>query len=86
MLHQKLIFIPILNDGNFDISINEPKDVNIIISVYNILGKKIFEMKDLNNNGKSMYHLDLSSFSSGIYTVVLIVIILSYNRKIIINR
>ena len=55
--------------GKFSISINDQLSENRSLCIYNTLGELILEI-DLNHD-QLVYYIDLSTYSKGIYTVVL---------------
>ena len=61
---------PVPNDGKFTATIVIPGEDTFSISVYNELGMRVYEMKDINVSEKAQLDVDLNNPSRGIYTVV----------------
>jgi hypothetical protein len=60
------------NDGLFTVSIHFPVDGTFTIMVYNLLGGKLFELRDVNTvGGKFKTRIDLRPLDNGLYFVVL---------------
>ena len=77
---------PVPNDGQFNASIEWPKDELFTIAVYNMMGIQIYETRVLVNQGKAEKFIDLRPAPNGLYTVVF------YNsdhrmiRRILVNK
>lgn len=61
---------PIPNDGKFTVTIVIPGEETFSINVYNDLGTKVYEKRDIRVDGKAQQLIDLQDPSTGIYTVV----------------
>jgi hypothetical protein len=61
---------PIPNDGKFTATIVIPDEETFTIGVYNEMGMKVYEMKDIRVDGKVQQVIDLNNPAMGIYTVV----------------
>lgn len=61
---------PIPNDGKFTATINIKGADNFVISVFNEMGMKVYEMKDVRVDGKAQQAIDLNNPARGVYTVV----------------
>ena len=62
---------PIPNEGRFNVSMVNVALETFTVSVYNNLGMKIYEMENVQMNGRIDHVIDLRPVESGIYTVVL---------------
>ncbi|MEI6275521.1 MAG: T9SS type A sorting domain-containing protein, partial [Prolixibacteraceae bacterium] len=62
---------PIPNDGDFTISIITPDEQYFNLSIYNLLGQKVYELNNLQVNGLYKEIINLSPVSAGLYTIVL---------------
>jgi len=61
---------PVPNDGRFTIAFNFFGEESYTLSIYNSLGQKIKEMKDIRLNGKTELFIEIPSARHGIYSVV----------------
>jgi len=78
---------PVPNNGEFTASILYPLEETFDIVVYNQLGSRIFEMKDVHViGGKCEQHIDLRPIPSGIYSVVFMNSDHKVIRKVLVNR
>jgi hypothetical protein len=77
---------PVPNDGKFTISITSPTHEIYSIGIYNKLGQKIFELRDLPVDGKFEQTIDLRPLPNGIYTVVFENGELKVVRKVLVNK
>ena len=62
---------PVPNDGLFNITVTVPGEEVFDIVIFNNLGIKIFEMKNVNVQKKFEHAIDLRPLSAGLYPVVL---------------
>ena len=77
---------PVPNDGKFTISMVSPTEESFTITVYNNLGAKIHEVKDVHVNGRFDQVIDLRPVGNGFYTVVISNGSNRVIKKMIINR
>jgi len=78
---------PVPNDGVFNISIDYPIEDTFTIMIYNQIGSKIFEIKDVNTvGGKYNKRVDLRPISTGMYSVIFMNSEHKVVKKFIINR
>jgi len=78
---------PVPNEGNFNVSIVTPKPETFTIEVYNLLGEKFYELKDVTTtNGKFDVEIDLRPIARGIYSVVFLSKEHKVIRKMIVNK
>jgi len=77
---------PVPNDGRFTASIVTPYQESFAILIYNKLGQRIFEQRDVQVNGEFKQAIDLRPTPSGIYTVVFQNNDHKVIRKVLINR
>ena len=77
---------PVPNNGQFTAEITSARQQTFSIKIYNKIGQMIHEKSDIRVNGKSVQKFDLSSLSSGIYTVVLYGVEGTMARKILVNH
>jgi len=78
---------PVPNDGVFNISIDYPIEDTFTIMIYNQIGSKIFEIKDVNTvGGKYNQRVDLRPISTGMYSVIFMNSEHKVVKKFIINR
>jgi trimeric autotransporter adhesin len=61
---------PIPNDGKFTATIVIPDEDTFSIMVYNDLGVKVYDKKDIQVDGKTQLSIDLNNPGKGVYTVV----------------
>lgn len=61
---------PVPNDGKFTAIIAIPGEDTFSINIFNDLGVKVFELKNLKVVGKAQQSIDLGNPSTGIYTIV----------------
>jgi hypothetical protein len=62
---------PVPSDGKFTVSITSAVQESYTILIYNQLGAKIYELKDVQVNGTFEKQVDLRPLASGFYTIVL---------------
>jgi len=78
---------PVPNNGQFTASIRYPVEDTFTIAVYNMLGAKLFEMRDVKTvDGKFDTKIDLRSVSNGMYTVVFMNSEYKVVKKVLINK
>ncbi|NCA77892.1 MAG: T9SS type A sorting domain-containing protein, partial [Alphaproteobacteria bacterium] len=78
---------PVPNEGVFNISIDYPIEDTFTIMIYNQIGSKIFEIKDVNTvGGKYNHRVDLRPISTGMYSVIFMNSEHKIVKKFIINR
>ncbi|MEI7492071.1 MAG: ice-binding family protein [Bacteroidota bacterium] len=77
---------PIPNNGHFNASIAYPVEALFNITIFNELGVMINQKKDILVNGVVDQQIDISSFSSGVYTVVFSNSENKVIRKILVNK
>ena len=63
---------PVPNDGKFKVAIDYPTEELFTISVYNMLGVKVYEMENVMVNGWTEKEIDIRPASNGLYTVAFI--------------
>ena len=61
---------PVPNDGRFTISVTSPVQDTYSIVIYNQLGAKIYELKDVQVNGTFEKQIDLRPVATGVYSVM----------------
>ncbi|MDP1622752.1 MAG: T9SS type A sorting domain-containing protein, partial [Bacteroidales bacterium] len=63
---------PVPNDGKFNVSITTPVQETFTIQVYNLLGEKFYELRDVTTFAGVKFdtQIDLRPIARGIYTVV----------------
>ena len=62
---------PIPNDGKFTVTIVCPSNETYSISIFNTLGRNIFEEGDIVVNGTHNKVIDLKPIAQGVYSIVL---------------
>ncbi|MEI6456389.1 MAG: MBG domain-containing protein, partial [bacterium] len=62
---------PVPNEGIMTASITSPIVQEVDLRIYNKIGQVIFEVKDMEVDGKFEYHFDLRPIPNGVYTVIL---------------
>jgi len=67
---EDIIVYPNPNNGQFTVSIQCSCEDNCTISIFNILGVRIYELKDLIIKGKSQQNIDLSDVPEGLYWLI----------------
>ena len=77
---------PVPNDGRFTISITSAVEESYTIMVYNQLGAKICELKDVLVNGNFEKQVDLRPVASGVYSVVFLNSEHKVVRKVLVNK
>jgi hypothetical protein len=77
---------PIPNDGQFNVSITTASAETFSICIYNTLGLKIYEEKDVEVNGSLRKIIDLRPLPSGVYTVIFKNSQNQVVKKIIVNK
>jgi hypothetical protein len=82
----KINIFPVPNQGRFTVSIVSPSQEPFTVSVYNNLGSRIHEVRDIRVNGRFDQVIDLQSTASGIYTVVIRSETGRIVRKVIVNK
>ena len=81
------VVYPVPNEGRFNASIQYPVESTFTIAIYNQLGSKIFELKDVKTiGGKVEKLIDLRPIPSGIYSVVFTNSELKIIRKVLVNK
>ena len=62
---------PVPNDGKFNVSIHTPTLETFTIQVYNLLGEKLYEQRDVTTSGgRYDTQIDLRPIARGVYSVV----------------
>jgi hypothetical protein len=61
---------PVPNDGMFNISITAGSEESFSIVIYNTLGVKVYEERNVEADGSMDKMIDLRSLASGVYTVI----------------
>jgi hypothetical protein len=74
------------NEGVFTLMITSPKEEKYNIRVFNNIGVPIFEMKNLDVVGTTSQTIDLSSATSGIYTIVIWNSNYSSVKKVVVSK
>jgi hypothetical protein len=74
------------NEGVFTLMITSPKEEKYNLRVFNNLGVQIFEMKNLDVVGTTRQTIDLSSATSGIYTIVIWNSNYSSVKKVVVSK
>jgi hypothetical protein len=64
---EKLVFAPNPSDGKFTLKFNAPDTEEIIIRIYDVNGKTVYEETDKNFDGTYNKKIDISSEGQGIY-------------------
>ena len=78
---------PVPNNGKFNVSIITPTQQTFTIEVYNVIGEKFYEQKDVTTTGgKFETRIDLGQVARGIYTVVFLNSEYKVVRKMFVNR
>ncbi len=78
---------PVPNDGLFTAAISYPGDVTFTIVIYNQLGGKLFEIRDVATvGGKFETRIDLRPIPNGIYSVVFMNSEYKVVKKVLINK
>jgi hypothetical protein len=78
---------PVPNDGKFNVSIVTPSQETFTIQVYNLLGEKFYEQRDVTTQGgKFETSIDLRPIARGIYSVVFLNSQYKVVRKMVINK
>jgi hypothetical protein len=81
------VVYPVPNDGKFTASIRYPVEDTFTITVYNQIGAKVFELRDVTAvGGKYDTQIDLRPAASGIYSVVFVNSGHKVIRKVIVNK
>jgi hypothetical protein len=62
---------PVPNDGRFTIAVTSRKAENYSITIYNYLGTKVYDLKNLEINGSYKRDIDLGTVAEGIYMVMI---------------
>jgi hypothetical protein len=62
---------PVPNDGRFTIAVTSRKAENYSITIYNYLGTKVYDLKNLEINGPYKRDIDLGTVAEGIYMVMI---------------
>jgi hypothetical protein len=64
---------PVPNNGKFTASVRYPVDDTFTIMVYNMVGEKLYELKDVTTvGGKLDVNIDIRPVSGGMYSVVFV--------------
>jgi Secretion system C-terminal sorting domain len=66
-----LAVYPNPSNGNFNIKFDAQAGTTYNLSIYNVLGQEVIHTSFQSISGQFEYPVNLSSFGSGIYTVVL---------------
>jgi len=78
---------PVPNDGRFTVSIKYPTDETFTIEIFNQIGSRIYELKDVGvTRGSYEKQIDLRPVASGIYTVVFLNSSYKVVKKVIVNN
>ena len=78
---------PVPNNGLFTATISYPVDDTFSIMVYNQIGAKLFEMRDVKTTGgKFETQIDLRPIANGMYTVVFMNSEYKVVKKVLINK
>ncbi len=85
MQRRNFTIYPVPNEGRFTISISSMTEERYDVMVYNQLGAKVFELRDLFVTGIVEKEIDISPAAKGIYTVVLLNCDHKMARKVLIN-
>jgi len=64
----KVLIYPNPTDGNLNVEINSSKAINLLISIYNLIGQQVFSLQQNNVQG-GIVKLDLSGHVNGVYLV-----------------
>ncbi|MEI7725131.1 MAG: T9SS type A sorting domain-containing protein [Bacteroidota bacterium] len=70
---------PVPNDGRFTVSITSPAAETYSIQVFDQVGRRIYEISDLQVNGTVEKQIDLRPVAGGVYSVV----IMNRDRKVV---
>ncbi|MFZ4522400.1 MAG: T9SS type A sorting domain-containing protein [Bacteroidales bacterium] len=81
-----ILVYPVPNNGKFNVSITLLSQEMFNITIYNYLGKKMFEVPDFIVNGKYKQVIDLRPMAMGVYTIVFRCKDYTVVRKVLINR
>jgi hypothetical protein len=78
---------PVPNDGKFKISIVTPVEETYTIQVFNLLGEKFYELKDVKTTGGRFdTQVDLRPIARGIYSVVFLNRENMVVKKMVVNK
>jgi len=78
---------PVPNDGKFRVSIVSPTVETYSVQVYNLLGEKMYELRDVRTEGGRFdAQIDLRPIARGIYTVVFVNGEHKVVRKMVVNK
>jgi hypothetical protein len=77
---------PVPNDGNFVATMVAPGEETYTIMVYNDLGMKMYEQRDIRVKGKVQHAINLDNPATGIYTVIFVGKNQTVIRKILVTR
>jgi len=77
---------PVPNDGQFTVSITSASNESFSISVYNNLGVKIYEEKNVDVNGSLQKVIDLRPVPNGVYSVIFVNSQKQVVKKIVVNK
>jgi hypothetical protein len=83
---QKFDVYPVPSDGLFKVTINSTVSDTYSIQVYNLIGVKLYEKKEIRVNGLTETNIDLRQATQGLYYVVFRSNQQQIVRKIIISR
>jgi len=84
---ESYVVYPVPNDGQFTASIRYPVEDTFTITVYNQLGSKVFELRDVTAvGGKYDTQIDLRPLANGIYSVVFQNNVHKVVRKILVKK
>ena len=77
---------PVPNDGKFTVSIVSPVQETYTIYIYNQIGAKIYELKDVQVNGTFEKQIDLRPVANGVYSVVFLNSVNKVVKKVLVNK
>jgi hypothetical protein len=77
---------PVPNDGSFNISITSAVPESYTILIYNQLGSKIHELRDVQVNGTLEKQIDLRPIPNGVYSVIFLNSSQKIVRKVLVNK
>lgn len=82
LLSTAIQLYPNPNSGSFNVAITNPLIDRVGVSVYNLLGEKVYELADIPN----LYQIVLPDASNGIYTVKITWADKEYYQKVIVAK
>ena len=83
---QKIEVYPVPNDGQFTVTMTSAVLETYTIAVYNFLGMKVYELKDVRVTDRTERKIDIRPAAKGLYTVVFFNEEKQVTRKFLINR